>query len=336
MIRFDPLFTLQVSHAFYGGPSEDFAFVLPEESRQVARRGRILVKRVGSVLHGLFEADAAGAPMVSLVGQPLRIGLKLVNPAFASFTDPAPPVAPAIVHYRNATAPGQFDAPANRTLVGPVFAHTLKDVERPVTVTLKNAVGTAVSTETVTAANDRTTVSFDVTGAPPGVYSLEESYPAPPVESTPYFLHSELQQEGVVGVVELAIGAGFYANAPAFQIAFTARQETWKYYVVASNYSNQEFSQLGVFDRGFGEDSRPEIGFTKVAAADFTAAELPTSLLGAPDAKVVLFKSQAEVTRRQRARKKIQLERNGEVVVENLPQPGAQKTDANLIIHLSK
>lgn len=336
MIRFEPLLTLQVSHAYYADPSADLAFMLPSESRVFAGRGRLIARKVGAALRVLFEANDTGAPIVSLEGQTLRIGLKLVNPAFANFTDPAPEPAPAIAHYRNATTPDQLDPPVTRTLVGQVFAHALKDAARPVTITLKSAAGATVQTETVTAAHDRRTVSFDLTGVPSGAYSLEEAYPGPAVQSTPYYLDPELQQEGVLGVVDVEIRSAFYSTAPGLQISFNARQETWKYYVVVSNYTVPEFNQLGVFDRSFTEEGRPEIKFTKVAAAAFTSAELPTTLLGASNAKIVLFTSESAVARRQRARKRIQLERNGQVLIESLPQPGALKTDANLIIHLSK
>jgi hypothetical protein len=50
----------------------------------------------------------------------------------------------------------------------------------------------------------------------------------------------------------------------------------------------------------------------------------------------LLFRSQAPVARRQRGRRKIQLNRNGEVLIEHLPQPGAERATADLIVHLSK
>ena len=52
--------------------------------------------------------------------------------------------------------------------------------------------------------------------------------------------------------------------------------------------------------------------------------------------KVALFRSQAPVARREKARRRIQLARSTEVIVQNLPQPGAAAATANLIIHLSK
>ena len=52
--------------------------------------------------------------------------------------------------------------------------------------------------------------------------------------------------------------------------------------------------------------------------------------------KLSLFKSQTEVPRQEKARRNIQLVKNGEVLITNLPQLGADKIHGDIIIHLSK
>lgn len=147
---------------------------------------------------------------------------------------------------------------------------------------------------------------------------------------------AELMREGLFGVVEVMLEAGFYDAPPAFQVAFAAREETLKYYVVARNYTVAEFNQLELTDEGFTTEARPRIEFDRVAASAFTPDDLPATTLGDGAARVTLFRSLAPVARRARARRRIQLARNSEVLVQNLPQPGAAASTANLIIHLSK
>ena len=147
---------------------------------------------------------------------------------------------------------------------------------------------------------------------------------------------AELLREGLFGLVEIAVDPGFYGAPPAFAIAFAARAETLKYYVVARNYPLAEFNQLGVSDAGFATEARPQINFDRVAPSAFTAEDLPATLLGDVGARIALFRSQAPVVRREKARKRIQLARNTEVIIPQLPQPGAAAPAANLVIHLSK
>jgi hypothetical protein len=265
--RLQTLFTLAVTHAYYGGPCPDLGFVLPPASERLLAGGRMLAKTSDGRLYVLFEADEGGAPLVSAAGRSLRIGLKLLSSSFFNFTAPVLDPAAGTPLYDNAGDPFHLGAPR---------AVVLKDVD------------------------------------------------------------PELAKEGVFGVVEVRIADGFYTARAAFEIAFAARQETLRYYLVVSRYSDAELAQLTVSDAGFGEEGRPEIKFTKVPAAGFTPAEIPPALLDGGGATVMLFRSQAPVERRRRGRRKIQLNRNGEVLIEHLPQPGAERPSADLIVHLSK
>jgi hypothetical protein len=147
---------------------------------------------------------------------------------------------------------------------------------------------------------------------------------------------AELLREGLFGVVEIGIDAAFYDAPPAFRIGFAAREETLRYYVVARNYPANEFNQLEVSDAGFSAEGRAEVRFDRVAPSSFGAGELPAALLGAADARIALFRSQTPLARREKARRRIQLARNGEVIIPQLPQPGAASATADLIVHLSK
>lgn len=266
MIEFAPLFTLEVTHEYYGGRSPDFEFTTPSGTERLLAGGHLLAKTRESRLNVLYEKNT-----IQIEGKTLQFGLRLVNPSFSNFS--VLPFLPGegLALYRNAGAdPTVLDAPV---------------------ALLLNA--------------------------------------ADPQDA-------ELLAAGLFGVVEIEVGAGFYAAAPEFGIAFEARAETLKYYVVARNYPSAEFDDLGVSDAGFAAEARPQIQFDRVAASAFGADDLPAALLGGADARVALFRSQAPVARRARARRRIQLARNTEVIVSQLPQPGAAAPTADLVIHLSK
>jgi hypothetical protein len=338
--EFKTLFTVAAVHAYYNGNCEDIHFVVPRDVAQLLKNGRLLTKSMGGKLYILFEAAEAGGALAAIPGKTLRIGLQLANPFFSNFTEVGTDFASVKLLYRNTTVPTALSAATRVTLVGQVFSHTLTDNSRPVTVALKDAAGQTVETgtiktHTIAAADNRTTVSYDLTGQIPGAYSIEEVYPAS-TKQIAYYTDAELSLAGVFGVLEVKIDGGFYAAAADFQIAFGVRKETLKYYVVATNYSDADFSLLSVTDAGFAEDGRSQINFVKVPSNSFTPAEISPAMLGNSSTKVVLFKSQTPVARTEKARKKIQLKKNGEVLITHLPQPSSGRTNADLIIPISK
>ena len=148
----------------------------------------------------------------------------------------------------------------------------------------------------------------------------------------------ERLREGVFGWVEIAIAPSFYDRAPRFTVSFQARLGTLRYYVVAKGFSSGDVDQLAVRDEGFGEPGHPdEVRFEKVLPEQLTADEKSTTeLLGGEGARVLLFRSLSAVTRRQSGRKRIQLMRNSEPLIENLPQPGRNRGTADLVVLLSK
>jgi len=283
----------------------------------------------------LFESDENGAALIPATGRTIRIGLKLLNPSFCNFTELDFVPGNVVALYKNSTVPEAFDSPQQPAAVGNTLTHVLTAATRPVTVTVFQLVAQPIKSETVTTENDRLSVSFDLTDHEAGSYLVEETVPASVKTLTAYYRDTALLSESVFGVAEIKVDAGFYANAPEFVVPFAAKQETLKYYCVAHKYSNTDLSQLTVSDQGFTEEQRPEVKFTRVFAADFTSAEMPVALFGNGD-KVVLFKSETAVARREKARRKIQLNRNGNVLIEHLPQPGADKATADMIIHVSK
>jgi hypothetical protein len=333
--QFRTLFTVTIAHPYYNRGGRDFDFIVPAGTARGLASAKLLAKSLDGKLHVLFETDVAGAALVPAPGAKLRFGLRLSNVFFGNFTAFNFHPGSFAALYRNAAAPGALAAPEKVVPVGRLFSHSLTKATRPVTAALKNASGQNLQSDAITAAADRAAVSYDLSGQNAGLYKVEETYPGD-TASVLYYSDSELAQLGVFGIVEIEIAAAFYAAAANFTIPFAAREETLKYYVVAKSYTDAELDQLSIADEGFTKDARPQVKFTKVPSAAFAAGDLPAALLAKGDDKLVLFKSQGAVARREKARKKIQLKKNDDVLIEHLPQPGPEQMTADLIIQISK
>ena len=334
MAQFKELFSVRVTHSFYRAGCPDLIFAIPPGSSTALAGGRLLARMVEGRLRVLYEADDNGEATVSMAGKTLRFGLRLVNPNFGNFTELA--IAPASVAvYRNSGNKAKLDAPEVAAPATGVVAHSLARVARPVTVSVVSN-GITAHEQIVTAAETRQSVTVDFTGLQAGSYVVEESYPTGPIRRSAYYFDPHLFGEGLFGAVEVGVDASFYAAPPAFEIGFEAREDTLRYYLVAQGYPAAEFDKLKVTDIGFSAASRPEVKFDRVAEADFGPAELPKEVLGAAGARVAAFRSKAPVVRTEGGRQRIQLSSNGDVLIPNLPQPGATQPTADLIVHLSK
>ncbi|HEX6368230.1 MAG TPA: hypothetical protein VF006_04825 [Longimicrobium sp.] len=335
-VRFLPLFTLQVAHTYYTGACRDFSLVVPAETAALLRNGRLLAREVEGVVHVLYEAGPGGLPLVPVSGATLRLGLQLNNPHFGNVTQLPAGFPARRLRYTNAANARALALAPVFAFVGDTFAHTLTQAGRPVTVTLRDGAGGAVQVDTVTAADGRTAVSYDLRGRATGPLTVNESFPGPVLATTALYLDAELRQRDVAAVVEVTVREEFYGDPPALQVAFQASEEVLSYYVVVDGYTNTEFNGLAVADAGFTAEARPRVNFVKIPVGSFTGTDLPPSLLAPGGERVVLFRSQAPVARRERGRGRIQLSRQQDVLMANLPQPGVERAKADLIIHLSK
>ncbi|MBD2563969.1 MULTISPECIES: hypothetical protein [Nostoc] len=329
-MQFSILFTVAILHNYYSEASQgsqDFSFMIPADTAQLLRNGKLITKICDRKLYVLFEADEANAPVASIVSETLRFGLKLQNPFFANFTDLDFDISSYTPLYSNSTNLNQLDVVKEISLVGHVFSHSLTNDTRPVMVTLKNTNNQVLQTDTINATNNRSTVTYNLTGQAPGLYSIEKSYPNN-LETSLYYSNAELQQQGIFSLIEIKIDSNFYtSNTPEFAINFNPKTETLKYYLVVPKEA--EVDQLSVLDNGFTEDGRSAVIFKKELLA-----EIPV-LLSNANTSVVLFKSET-IKRQEKARRKIQLQKNGDVLIGHLPQPSAEKANAEIIIQLAK
>jgi hypothetical protein len=330
-ISFRTLCTLEVTHEYYGGLCRDFDFIIPADTAQQLRNGRSIAKALDGRLHLLFETGEGGGPLVGIAGRTLRIGLALRNPSFANYTAPGGVASSALAVYRRDGGETELADPIAAVAAGGRFAHAPEKSDRPVTVTVTDPSGQEIVTQTLST-SAQPAVSLDFTGRPPGLYTFTEDYPAAvPVVSRRYF-HPELTPDAAV-VVEIDVDSTLYeaAQPVALRVAFIARSEPLNYYVVAREYSAVEFNQLTVVDEG----TAPKLTFTRIDAAAFTPAEITPAMLGNGDVKIALFRSSL-AARRARGRARLELRRNNDVIIPNLPQPGADRPGADIIVHVSK
>lgn len=334
--RFSTLLQLDIQHEFYGGGCPDFGLILPADCQRLLQRGRLLLKERDNRWHLLFEQDSDGEPLAMLAGQTLRLGLQLLNPYFDNFTSESLALAGEVPVYRNRVTPDALAAPVRMPLCSGFYRHVIAQPQRPVTLQLRRSDAELLHSITITAADDRPSFAFDLRELPAGEYWIEEHYPGDVVTQTAIYADAELGQQAVAAVLELRLDATFYETAPVLSLQFSAKQQALRFYLVVRNYSDAEFAQLSVSDHGFVEDGRSEIPFQRIASASFGAEEIPVELLARQGERVVLFRSQVAVGRQARPRRKLQLRRNGDILIEHLPQPGPDSAKAEQIVLVGK
>jgi hypothetical protein len=334
--RYRTLFTLEIGHEYYDGRCADFDFLVPSETAATLRNGSLLARVRDGVLHLLVEVDRQGDARRPISGARLRLGLRLLNPLFPNFTALA--VEERLLVFRNGASAAALDAPVGAWPAGALIAHRITKGTRTVDLVLEDDAGDAIDSQSVVSLEDDD-FSWDAArmGLANGLYRVAETYPNTSGEAR-YYLHAELARRHLFGVVEIELAPALYAAASptVFRIQFQARAERLKYYVIARKYSDAEMGQLSVSDLGAAVDARPAINFQRVERQNFSDQDIAPELLAGPGEKIVLFRSSADVPRRARARRKIQLKRNSDVLIPHLPAPAQEKARADLIVHLRK
>lgn len=333
-VFFRPLLTVDFDHPYYTDACRDFGFFVPARTADLLRKGRLLARERGGVLHLLYEADENGSRLVDFTGQTLIFGLRLLNSQFYNFTE-APIVGRGLTpSYANSTTPSSIDPPLRVRLVSGLYAHMPEDQGRPVTLVLSVENGPVVETQVLTEAG--AAPPFDLRALPDGAFVVTEDYGAGAVHPLRVLLDADLAGVAPWGLVAVKVDNGFYGAPAKLKVGFSAREGKLDYYVVAPAYGDTEFSQLDIDDTGFTEQARAEVKFDKVPQAQWTPSDLKPQQLGAPVERIALFRSLVPVEYRQKSLRGINLHRNGDILVEHLPQPGAHQSRSQFVIHLSK
>ena len=110
--------------------------------------------------------------------------------------------------------------------------------------------------QTATLGAGQSEVPFDLRAIPDGAYTIRELFQNVTGASERLYVHRELRDRGVWGLVAISIAADFYTNRIDFTIPFAVREEPLKYFVVCRNYKDADLDQLSISDEGFTEESR--------------------------------------------------------------------------------
>ena len=333
-IAFRPLWTVSVQHGFFGGSCDALGFTLPPATERALAGSHALLRVLDGALHVLVEVDEANAPISDLSGLRLLIALKPREASFDLITAPifGGPGLPRgdVAVWDNAANPNALGAPRAVHISGEQLRIEPRATERPLSLRLFDTAGTLQAQTVLNIGDEAWTL--------PGLYTrgewrVEEQGAGPAAN---WALWVEPELINAWGVLALRFDAAHLPAGQAFSLSFGARSDTLRYYVVAKRFGLAEFNSLSVQDTGFAAEARPVIVFNRVAPASFNASHLAPALLDpSGSARIALFEAQATVARRARGPLGLELHRNGDVLIGNLPQPGAERHDAQFVVHLS-
>ncbi len=330
-IRFRTLWTFEVRHGFYGRAVDVLSIIVPPATQRELAGAHALVRERQGSLQVLIEVDEAGQPLSPLVGRRFLFGLKPRLLSFELITQPLGlPKGDAAV-WGNTADSDSLTGPTAVRLSGEQLRIQPRTATRPLTLRLFDAADRLVAGAAL--------IEGEEAWTPPGLFPrgawrVEEDDGATPPASWTLGVEPELL--GAWGLLELTSTADHIDNGHTFVLDLAARSDTLRYYVVANRHGEADFAQLRVQDTGFAAEARPQIDFNRVLPADFGAGHLsPTLLDPSGTARIALFETPAAVARRDRGPAGLELHRNGDVLVAHLPQPGADRADAQFVVHLS-
>jgi hypothetical protein len=329
-IGFKHLFTVSIEHDYYVSRCRDFSFVNVGGTGEMAMRGRLVVREMEGVLHVLYEVDEEGKAIASLADEHLFIGLRPLNPYFENFTVPVIGNTGGMPLFANSESPTAFAAAGSVLCISGSFAPEPQDPARPVALSLRNAKGDVLASKGHSEAG--MAPAFDVRGLPSGRYSLLEDYGKGKTKTRELFVDGDSAIRGLWGILAIRIDPGFYDRAekappPNIPLHFQARSEQLKYYVVAPGFDK---SAIDIVDGGLNGPGDTALAFTR------NEDDIPESLLNAGPSPGILFSTVSPIHRRERGLRNLHLKRAAEILIEHLPQPSADRPQAQFIIHLSK
>lgn len=329
-IAFRPLWTIEVQHAFFGGTCDVMAFTVPPGTERSLAGAHALVREREGRLHVLIEVDEAGQPLADLTGLRLRFGLRPREAAFDLITLPLGLPRGDVPVWSNAANADALAGPQGVRISGEQLRIEPRTAERPLTLRLFDAADALQASTQLNVGDEAWTLPGLYTHGP---WRVEEQAGGPP---TSWALWVEPGLRGAWGVLDLTVAPGHVPAGHTFILGFAARTDTLRYYVVARRFGEAEFNQLSVQDSGFAADARPPIVFNRVDTGSFNASHLAPALLDPSGlARIALFEAQSSVPRRVRGPTGLELHRNGDVLIGGLPQPGAERNDAQFVVHLS-
>ncbi len=333
-MKFSKLTEIKITHDYYQEMSNDLLFELTTESVALLNAANVkIVTSPGSV--SLYSDNDNKAHLDRILkGKKLTMAVVISNPKFSLVTE-LPKSNNQLAVYRSSESSAMLNPPKSYLQVSGRFNYSLLIDERPVTVNLSDQTGQVIEQHLIDEESKLSAISFLTKKYSAGFYEINETKD----DTSHNTLISYLPELplNTIALIEITIDNRFYSSSPpVFTLNFSARSETLNYYIVASNYSDSDFSKLALTDAGFSEQSRSEIVFVRKEPNDFSSQHISAELLTSNGNRVVLFHSSSPVTRHRKGPKKLQLRLNGETLISSLPTPGSSSVTADFFIHVAK
>jgi hypothetical protein len=341
---FRQVFQIELLHSFYKKLNcNDFSVFAVSETQKLLRNrqaifsfkqsaektfGKLLIldNAAGTTAEHPIEADDA-----------LVFGMELLNPVIANVTVewPSPKKIFLYTNVGNLTDPAVSPVELIRSeisLKGKGFTHTIVS-NSAVKLQALNEDGIVVESYTFPAGNAGREQGIDLQKHANGLYTIRETVGA--VDSD-YIIYADdaLLFKNIFALIRIVNQSAFpfnYDGKPVYQISFTAKSSSWKYYVVAPNLPGADAGTvLSIEDTGRTGPST--ILFSKtypIPAADKTAPMLFKDLT-----KVVLFTSTSSLVFEQTPRQKIELRKGALTLIDNLPNPDISKQTTEMFIYV--
>lgn len=330
---FRTLWTISVVHDFHGGPCEALRFVVPPATQDALKAIRAVARELNGQLHVLIEEDADGHAQVDSTGRTLVFGLQATSMLFGQYTGDLGIAAghrPLFTNEADLDVIGALPRGV-RTVAPRMSIAPISDV-RPLTLRAITAEG--LPKASITLKDTDAAWQWDAGGLSGEVLITEEDQPGHVLAQQRLFIGQGLSD--CWGVLQLQISADHVAHGRAFTLSLAAREDVLRYYVLVKPANQADLDSIQVLDQGAAAAGRTPIVFTP-RLPPFGAAYLSPDLLD-PDhtRQVVLFEADAPLARQARGPHGIALQRLGEVLIGDLPQPGAERSDAQFVVHLSK
>lgn len=332
-IGFRTLLTISVSHDFHDGVCDALSFVVPPATQDALKAMRGMARELNGQLHVLIEEDADGHAQIDSTGRTLVFGLQPVSNLFAQYTGDlalAKGERPLFTNEASVDAIGA--APRGVRIVAPRMSITPISAARPLTLRAITAEG--LPKASITLKDTDAAWQWDAGGLTGEVLITEEDQPGHVLAQQRLFIGQGLSD--CWGLLQLKIGADHVLHGHAFTLSLAAREDVLRYYVLVKPANQADLDSIKVLDQGAAAAGRTPIVFTP-HLPPFGAGHLTPDLLD-PDhtRQVVLFEADAPLARQARGPHGIALQRLGEVLIGDLPQPGAERSDAQFVVHLSK
>ena len=331
-MEFTKLFDINITHDYYGGSCRAVKCVPLASAFRTLKAGALRVLAQESQYSVFFEGSQT-SPLKKLKSAQLHFAIVAQNTTFASISDTSNNRRNILV-YRNAPQVSALSNAESYVLASGIQTYEISQSERPVTLSLRNSNNDIVDQHIISEENGLEEFSFLLKQYPFGLYSITEETASDILLSK--FAYVESIPPATIAILQIDVNDIFYSAPASFTLNFSARSEILNYYIVASNYDNNDIQALTMKDAGFTEQSRTQILFNKLESTNFTDQQIAPDLLNKNNAKVVLFTSQSAVSRRQYSPKKLQLMLNNEVLIASLPIPGSSSVSADFFIHVAK